>query len=279
MHGIVVQEGRIRRSAVLCRLPREQVRSEGVVAGALVHRNTGRSDMTFTSARARLTAAATFALAVGGGCLSGILPALADVDDGDQVQIRTGFEIAPVPLNLEGKDPRLVGLGSYIVNAVDHCNVCHSAGPASEYAQGGNPYFKGNQPTVVNQATYLGGGRVFPPFVSGSPGATPTIVSRNLTPDRTGRPEGGRTFAEFREIMRTGLDLDHLHPNCSDPTITASTSCFPLNLPWDGDRLQIMPWPELRHLTEHELRAVYEYLRAIPCNPGPPTGVNHNECT
>jgi hypothetical protein len=37
MHGIVVQEGRIRRCAVLCRLPGEQVRSKGVVAGALVH--------------------------------------------------------------------------------------------------------------------------------------------------------------------------------------------------------------------------------------------------
>jgi len=131
----------------------------------------------------------------------------------------------------------------------------------------------------VNQATYLGGGRVFPPLVAGSPGTTPTIVSRNLTPDKTGRPEGGRTYAEFREIMRTGIDLDHQHPNCSDPTVTASTSCFPLNLPWDGDLLQIMPWPELRHLTELELRAIYEYLSAVPCNPGPPTGANHNECT
>jgi hypothetical protein len=157
--------------------------------------------------------------------------------------------------------------------------VCHSAGPATEYAKGGNPYFKGNEPTIVNQATYLGGGRVFPPLVAGSPGTTPTIVSRNLTPDKTGRPEGGRTYAEFREIMRTGIDLDHQHPNCSDPTVTASTSCFPLNLPWDGDLLQIMPWPELRHLTEHELRAIYEYLSTVPCNPGPPTGANHNECT
>jgi hypothetical protein len=27
--------------------------------------------------------------------------------------------IAPVPLNMEGKNPELVGLGSYLVNAVD----------------------------------------------------------------------------------------------------------------------------------------------------------------
>jgi hypothetical protein len=218
-----------------------------------------------------LTTGATFVLVVGA--------AAAESDDCDEVQVRTGFEIAPVPLNLSGKDRRLVGLGSYIVNAVDHCNVCHSAGPATEYAKGGNPYFKGNQPTVVNQATYLGGGRVFPPLVAGSPGATPTIVSRNLTPDRTGRPEGGRSFAEFLEIMRTGVDLDRQHPNCSDPTITDSTTCFPLTRPFDGDKLQIMPWPELRHLTDYELRAVYEYLSAIPCNSGPPTGPNHNDCT
>ena len=29
--------------------------------------------------------------------------------------------IAPVPLNLEGKNPALVGLGSYIVNAQGDC--------------------------------------------------------------------------------------------------------------------------------------------------------------
>jgi len=220
---------------------------------------------------------ATFACLVGVGSLSGIPRALAD--DDEEVQIRRGFEIAPVTLNLAGKDLELVGLGSYIVNAVDHCNVCHSAGPATEYTKSGNPYFKGNPPTVVNQATYLGGGRVFPPLVAGSPGAAPTIVSRNLTPDRTGRPEGGRTFAEFSAIMRTGVDLDHLHPNCTDPAITASTTCIPLNLPFNGDVLQIMPWPELRHLTERELRAIYTYLSAVPCISGPPTGVLHNDCT
>ncbi len=32
-------------------------------------------------------------------------------------RIRRGFEIAPVVLNLEGRDCGLVGLGSYLVNA------------------------------------------------------------------------------------------------------------------------------------------------------------------
>ena|SRR6267143_5408589 len=37
-------------------------------------------------------------------------------DDSDS-RIEQGFDIAPVPLNLEGKNRALVGLGSYIVNA------------------------------------------------------------------------------------------------------------------------------------------------------------------
>jgi hypothetical protein len=43
--------------------------------------------------------------------------------------------------------------------------------------------------------------------------------------------------------------------------------------------LQIMPWPELHHLSEHDLRAIYEYLKAIPCVSGPASGVLHNDCT
>ena len=232
--------------------------------------------MKIKQALIAVTMGAAFAVVVGVGILSGISQAQAvDEESGDeQLKISRGFEIVPVPLNLEGRNLPLVGLGSYLVNGVGHCNVCHSAGPSTEYAKGGNPYFKGNQPTVINQATYLGGGRVFPVQAPGAP----VIVSRNLTPDKTGRPEGGRTFAEFRFIIQTGTDLDHLHPNCTDPAITSSTSCFPLNLPFDGDLLQIMPWPEDRHMTEHELRAIYEYLSAIPCISGPPTGVLHNDC-
>src|SRR5450631_90887 len=148
----------------------------------------------------------------------------SDDRNSDMKLIRRGFEIAPVPLNVRGKDRALVGLGSYLVNAVGDCNGCHSAGPASEYAPGGNPYFKGNPPTVINQATYLGGGRDFGSLIPG----TPAIVSRNLTPDRTGKPAGGLSFAEFREVLRTGVDLDHLHPNCS---ATVTSNCFPAAQP------------------------------------------------
>ena len=150
--------------------------------------------------------AALFTALLAVGTLSGIARAQAVLDDEDseQSRIRIGFEVAPVPLNLAGKDPALVGLGSYFVNVLDHCNTCHSAGPATEFAKGGNPYFKINGGAIINQATYLGGGRVFP---LQAPGA-PVIVSRNLTPDKTGLPEGGRTFEEFRFIIQTGIDLD-----------------------------------------------------------------------
>ena len=188
-------------------------------------------------------------------------------DDADS-RIERGFEIAPVPLNLEGKNPALVGLGSYIVNT-EGCNDCHSAGPPTQYARGGNPFF--GQPKKVNPATYLGGGRDFG-TVSGPP--SPHIISRNLTPaTKTGLPEGDHTFEEFLTIIKTGKDFDHLHPNCS-ATVTAA--CFPQNLanpPVDGDLLQVMPWPNFKDLTNHEIRAIYEYLKAVPCvhgnYPGP----------
>jgi len=185
------------------------------------------------------------------------------------VRIKRGFEVAPVPLNLAGKDPALVGLGSYYVNVLDACNDCHTASAQLEYAPGGNPYF--GQPRVVNPTVYLGGGNDFGPEVPGAP----HIVSRNLTPDKTGKPAGGLSFAQFREIIRTGVDLDHLHPSCS---ATVTTNCLPA--PFDGELLQIMPWPLFQSMTDFELRAIYEYLSAVPCIEGPPApSVLHNDCT
>ena len=52
-------------------------------------------------------------------------------------RIVRGFQIAPVPLNLQGKDLALVGLGSYIVNAQGGCNDCHTNPP---FADGGDPH-------------------------------------------------------------------------------------------------------------------------------------------
>jgi hypothetical protein len=202
-------------------------------------------------------------------------------DDEKDPRIQKGFELAadiPIPLNLEGKDRDKVGLGSYLVNAVGDCNGCHSAadpttGAPLEFLPNGNPYFLGVKEKKVNPAAYLAGGQDFGAF----PGSNPPvhIVPRNLTPDKTGRAEGGRTFAQFLQIMRHGTDLDHLHPNCSSPT---QPNC--LAPPFNGDLLQIMPWSTYQDMTQDDLHAIYEYLSAIPCIEGPedPNNILHHDC-
>jgi hypothetical protein len=183
-----------------------------------------------------------------------------DRSSSDEARVERGLQIAPVRLTYARHNRKLVGLGSYIVNAVSECNGCHSAGPETEFAGGHNPFF--GQLEQINPATYLGGGRNFG-AISAPP--SPAIVSRNLTPDKSGLPEGGATFAEFYETIRHGIDHDRVHPNCS---ATVTTNCFPHGPglpPFDGNLLQVMPWPAYRDWTDHDLLAVYEYLKAIPC--------------
>jgi hypothetical protein len=154
-------------------------------------------------------------------------------DEGSQSQIRRGYEINPVTLNLAGKNRALVGLGSYIVNT-SGCNDCHTH---PSYLPGHNPFL--GQPELINAAQYLAGGRTFPP----SP-----FVSANITPDASGKP-AGLTFEQFRSTLRTGHN--------------------PLDPP--GALLQVMPWPVIGKKTELDLRAIYEYLRAIPSLPNNPS--------
>ena len=95
------------------------------------------------------------------------LPAAAQ----DASKIQKGFAINPVPLDMAGKNPAKVGLGSYIVNSTAGCSDCHTNPP---YAEGGDPFL--GQPTQINVEGYLAGGVEFGPF-----------VSRNLTPNASGR--------------------------------------------------------------------------------------------
>ena len=214
---------------------------------------------------------AGFAGLIVAGALLTSPPVQADDEhsESEEAQIRTGFEIAPVHLTYDQHNRKLVGLGSYLVNSSSDCNGCHSAGPATEYAPGHNPYMRlgpFTPPALPNPATYLGGGRDFGqigPITSAT--IPPHIVSRNLTPDRSGLPEGGATFAEFFDTIRHGIDADHAHPNCNGTTITSN--CF--NPPFNGDLLQVMPWPDYQDWTDRQLLAVYEYLKAIPCIGGP----------
>lgn len=189
----------------------------------------------------------------------------AAAQSGGDSRVEIGLAAAPFPLHMAGKNPAQVGLGSYFVNVVGDCNGCHSAGPPTQYAKGGNPYM--NQPKMVNPATYLGGGRNFGPLIPNSA----NIISRNLTPDASGLPIGGDSFDQFVHTIRTGIDPDHLHPTC---TGAPNANCVPA--PFDGDLLQIMPWPGLRNLSDHDLRAIYEYLSTLPCVEGnDPRDVQH----
>src|SRR3974377_585824 len=99
-------------------------------------------------------------------CLTPLRRVKAQDSDGkDDSRIKIGFAIAPVPLNLKGKNPEMVGLGSYLVN-LGACADCHSRGAPTLNAPGQNPYF--GQPKQLNPAVYLGGGDHFGPLIPGS---------------------------------------------------------------------------------------------------------------
>ena len=143
-------------------------------------------------------------------------------------RVQRGYDLSPVPLNVRGLNPALVGEGSYIVNT-SGCTDCHTNPP---YVEGGNPFM--GQPERQNTAGFLAGGTPFGPF-----------TSRNLTPNAAREP-GGLTLAEFIDVMRNGTDYENRHPQIS-----------PL--------LQVMPWPVIGKMSDRDLQAMYAYLQAIPC--------------
>jgi hypothetical protein len=154
---------------------------------------------------------------------------------GQVANILQGFEISPVPLDLSGKNPLHVGLGSYIVNAQGACNDCHTE-PA--YAPGGDPFL--GEPEQINTEGYLQGGRAFGPF-----------IGRNLRPCNAEGQPAGLTLEEFITVMRTGADLKDAEFQPPDTPI-----------------LQVMPWVVYTKMTDCDLQAIYEYLRALPPTEG-----------
>ncbi|HMV87278.1 MAG TPA: cytochrome C [Blastocatellia bacterium] len=147
-----------------------------------------------------------------------------------------GLSITPVQVNAGyGRTRFLVGLGSYLVNGVGGCNDCHT-NPG--HLEGGDP-FRG-QPQKINAANFLAGGVKFGPF-----------TSRNITPDpKKNNLPAGLTLEQFEKVLRTGEDMQKLHPQIS-----------PL--------LQVMPWPVYSKMTDRDIQAIYLYLSAIPhAEPG-----------
>jgi len=169
-----------------------------------------------------------FVVAILLGTVTRPLPAqdAGDENADNESRIQKGFAIAPVHLNLDGKNRALVGMGSYIVNGVQGCNACHTC---PSFKPGHSPF--NGMPEQINTDGYLAGGVPFAP--------TP-FISRNITPDASKHPTG-LTFEQFEHVIRTGEDPDHVTP-----------------------LLQVMPWPTFRKMNDHDLRAIYEYLSAIP---------------
>ena len=209
------------------------------------------------------------------GCFAGMsitsVRVHADSSESDS-RVQIGFAIAPVTLNLNGRNPALVGKGSFIVNAQGDCNGCHNnPSLGGEWADGHNPYF--GQPEKVNPKAYLAGGSPFGPFPGTGkfvPAGMPPglyVYSRNLTPGCESLPcidplpEGGASFEEFVRIMRTGHDFDNAHPACPTMGVLGCIASPPFN----ASLLQVMPWPVYGKMSDNDLAAIYEYLWAIPC--------------
>jgi len=70
------------------------------------------------------------------------------------------------------------------------------------------------------------------------------FVSRNLTPRGDMHLPAGRTLDQFKQIMHEGTDLR--------------------TMPDGTPILQVMPWPVYGKMSDRELAAIYEFLRAIP---------------
>jgi hypothetical protein len=176
--------------------------------------------------------------------------------------IQQGKAIAPVPLNLTGKDPAQVYLGSYIVNSSGDCSGCHSfpqylekGDTAGNNPAAGDPYdgkpsdqrVNGQLMANFNSSHYLSGGQCFGPY-----------MARNLTPEPSnGMPEG-LTEAEFIKVMRTGKDIHCEKESTTDPICSLFEPGPPTFV------LQVMPWPTYHSMTDADLKAIYAYLTAIP---------------
>jgi len=163
-------------------------------------------------------------------------------DDQDTAsRIQAGFDYAKsqgITLNLTGKNRSLVGMGSYLVNAVGGCNDCHTAPPYTK-----DPFAGLGAPKQINVDCYLAGGTAFGPPGPGTP------VSRDLTPFEDGKP-AGLTLEQFVHVIRTGEDPEN-----------------------PGTVLQVMPWPVYQSMIDRDLRAIYESLSSIPAIPVNTCGV------
>ncbi|MCE9669547.1 cytochrome C [Myxococcus stipitatus] len=183
-------------------------------------------------------AAGVALISIAGGIAAGCGDDASDAPSDQQTQTPVGTEdqdridkgVAMSPVQLN-----LTGLDRNLVGLgsyiVNAQSACNDCHTNPPFSTGSDP-FQG-QFGQINSANFLAGGMAL----------APGVVSTNLTPDGQGRP-GGMTFEVFLARMRTGRAED-------------------------GHILQFMPWPIYAKMRDDDLRAIYEYLRAIPhAEPG-----------
>jgi hypothetical protein len=157
-----------------------------------------------------------------------------------------GYAISPVALDTSRKGVhddegrgRSVGVGSYIASALAHCNDCHTH--PDRTADG----------SKVNTGAFLTGGTVFatPPPLQPLLG-TVRATSANLMGESHGFfREPDDSYTRFRDVIRTGTLVDESPPR---------PLAFPMNL----------VAPNLARLLESDLRAVYDWAKAVPATSG-----------
>jgi hypothetical protein len=156
-----------------------------------------------------------------------------------------GYAISPVALDASRKDVhddegrgRSVGVGSYVATAFAHCNDCHTH--PDRTANGAK----------VNTSAFLTGGTVF----ATPPPLQPVLKTvRATSANLMGRQHGffnepDDSWTRFRDVIRTGTLVDENPPR---------PLAFPMSL----------VAPNLANLLESDLRAVYDWAKAVP-----PTG-------
>ncbi|NML15286.1 cytochrome C [Azohydromonas caseinilytica] len=148
---------------------------------------------------------------------------------------RRGLKLVPAGVHLNMKG-RDRALVGLGSYLVNAAGACNDCHTHPSYLPGGDPFL--GQTEVINAAQYLTGGRQFG-----------TVTSANLRPDADGHPAGLKLW-QFIRLMRNGRD------------------------PGDSHILQVMPWPVYGKMVLGDLRAIYEYLSALPPaadnpNPGP----------
>lgn len=242
---------------------------------------------------ARTTALAGAVLAVA------ILPVpqfASALDRPTEERVAAGYQVTQVPVDLQGKDPLQVGIGSYIVNVTGVCNHCHSANqyhkaeyPQNQAAQTGNPYFlpppfgpylggvvDGKATFIIEHSTFVAGGQNFGAVYSKNLTPSPDGNVANPTPRTPYYAEGGIDWVTYWGVLHNGVDIDQLFTQCGSGS-NGPAGCLPA--PSNAYVLQVMPWPAVRLLTDNDLNAVWQYLSAIPCitnlsNVNGPSGSN-----